>query len=438
MGEKDGKTKRFIGIRVKLILSMTALCIIPLSVIGFINLRVLPVVRRAGLSEEVSAIKSLTFFSAAAVIIIAIILAILISNSISSKIDKLQVAFKRAAKGDLLVRTEIKSMDEFGGLSEDFNEMLSHIRDLVKNLKTSSFVVFNIAEVMALMSNETSSSASEVALTVGQLAQGSLEQTQNIGRSAESMEILAANIDNIESLATEIENMSKETNLLSEDGLKVMEVLMEKTEKGNTQTKNVSAVVMDMNKSSEEIGLITNTINSIADQTNLLALNAAIEAARAGEAGRGFAVVAEEIRKLAEQSSAATKQIQDLINTIKSKSDLAAEAIGETRAAVSAQNESVVQSMKLFESISESIKKLLGEVTGTRAAINETKKKKDDIISRMQSIAAVSEEASASTEEVAAATEEVSATISEFINAAGQLKEVSDSLETEISKFKLE
>ena len=438
MAERESKIKRFSGIRAKLISAMIAVGIIPLAVIGFVNLKVLPIVNKAGLSEEVSAIKSLTFFSAAIVLILAMVLAIVISKSISSNIDKLQTAFKSAAKGDLLVRTEIKSKDEFGELSEDFNEMISHIGDLVKNLKTSSFVVFNIAEVMALMSNETSSAASEVALTVSQLAQGSLEQTQNIGRSAESMEILAANIDNIESLSTEIETMSKETNLLSEDGLKVMEVLMKKTEEGNTQTENVSAVVMDMNKSSEEIGLITNTINSIADQTNLLALNAAIEAARAGEAGRGFAVVAEEIRKLAEQSSVATKQIQELINTIKSKSDLAAAAIGETKVAVSAQNESVIQSMKLFESISESIKKLLGEVTGTRAAINETKKKKEDIISRMQSISAVSEEASASTEEVAAATEEVSSTISEFINAASQLREVSDSLEAEINKFKLE
>ncbi|WP_139902619.1 methyl-accepting chemotaxis protein [Clostridium thermarum] len=435
MEKTKGKKNVPSRIRSKLVVSLLLISMIPLSVVVFINWKVMKIVNEAQLIEEAKSIRSLTLLSIGIVFILAVLFAVLMSKSIASNINKLQAAIKKAAKGDLLVRTEIKSKDEFGQLSDDFNEMISHFESLIKNLKTSSFVVFNIAEVMGMMSGEINTAASEAALTVTQLAQGSMEQAKDIGHSVESLGVLASNIDNIESLAATIENMSVEANKLSESGLKVMEVLLQKTKEGNIQTENVSSVVMDMNKSSEEIGLITNTINNIADQTNLLALNAAIEAARAGEAGKGFAVVAEEIRKLAEQSTVATKQIQELINMINAKSNLAAEAIGETKVAVEAQNQSVAESMRLFESISQAIRKLQNEIIGTRTAINETKQKKDEILVRMQNISAVAEESSASAEEVAAATEEVSATIGEFANAAGQLKEVSDSLEAEIGKF---
>jgi len=316
--------------------------------------------------------------------------------------------------------------------------MMSNIGSLIRSVKSSSSLIVNTSESIAATASETSAAVSEVALTVNQVAEGSSDQALEIGHSVDSMDVLAANIDHIEALAETVENMSVETNSLSENGLKVMEVLMEKTKIGNIQTENVSSVVIDMNKSSEEIGQITDTINSIADQTNLLALNAAIEAARAGEAGKGFSVVADEIRKLAEQSSTATSQIQELIAAIKSKSSMAVTAIGETKIAVAAQNESVNQSVKIFESISKAIKTLLGETTEIKSSINETKLKKEDVISRMQNISAVSEESSASTEEVSASTQEISAAINEFSNSANQLKDLAEDLEAKVEEFKLD
>ena len=402
------------------------------------NWKVIATINKSELLEDTNSIKNLIIISIGVVSLLAVFISILISNSIATNTYKLQTAFRKAAGGDLLVRTEIKTKDEFGLLAKDFNEMISNIGGLIRSLKSSSNVIMNASEAITVMSNQTSSAVNEVALTVNQVAEGSQEQAQDIGLSVDSMDNLASNIDDIESLAAKVESMSKETSILSESGLKFMELLMIKTEEGNIQTENVSSVVIDMNKSSEEIGLITDTINSIADQTNLLALNAAIEAARAGEAGKGFTVVAEEIRKLAEQSSTATKQIQELINKIKNKSSLAVAAISETKVAVSAQSESVNQSMKIFKNISESIKMLLDEITGIKSAVDETKQKKDDIIIKMQNISAVAEESSASTEEVSAAIEEVSATINEFINAANKLKELSDTLEIEIGRFKLE
>ena len=403
-----------------------------------VNWKIIATINKSELLEDTNSIKNLVVISIGVVFILAVFIALLISNSIASNARKLQTAFRRAAGGDLQVRTEIKTKDELGILSKDFNEMISNIGALIRSLKSSSEVIMNASEAINAMSNQSSSAVNEVALTVNQVAEGSQEQAQDIGLSVDSMDNLALNIDDIESLAAKVESMSKDTNILSESGLKFMELLMIKTQEGNMQTENVSSVVMDMNKSSEEIGLITDTINSIADQTNLLALNAAIEAARAGEAGRGFTVVAEEIRKLAEQSSIATKQIQDLITKIKNKSSLAVAAISETKVAVSAQSESVNESMKIFKNISESIKTLLDEITGIKSAIDETKQKKDDIIIKMQNISAVAEESSASTEEVSAAIEEVSATIAEFINAASKLKELSDNLEVEIGRFKLD
>lgn len=399
--------------------------------------KVIATINKSELLSDTNSIRNLTVSATIIAFIIAVILAVIISKSISENIYKLKVAFGKAAQGDLSIRTDMKTRDEFGALSNDFNEMIKNIGKLIESVKNSSVTIMNASEEIAAMSTETGTAVSEVALTVNQVAQGSSAQTLEINEGVDAIEILARNIDNIETLSVRISNKSEETNSLSDDGMKVMHELMDKTNLGNKHTENASSVILDMNKASDEIGLITDTINSIADQTNLLALNAAIEAARAGESGRGFTVVAEEIRKLAEQSSGATKQIQELIGKIKLKSNLAVTAISETRVVVKDQSESVSQSMKIFEDISESIKILSQQTANISTAIIEAKQKKEEIVGKMQNISAVSEEASASTEEVSAATEEITASMNEFGGSAQQLRDLAEKLEEEISKFNL-
>lgn len=177
--------------------------------------------------------------------------------------------------------------------------------------------------------------------------------------------------------------ISNDINKLSENSLKVMAILTTKTEEANRSTVEVTNVMDDMDKSTEEISLITDAINSIAEQTKLLSLNAAIEAARAGEAGRGFSVVADEIRKLVEHSTFATKQIQDLIEKIRDKSQLAVSSIHNTKAVVEEQTGAVSQTRDIFSKILESIESLMSESREIQGSIAEANRNKDDSISRI-------------------------------------------------------
>lgn len=389
------------------------------------------------LTKNTSVILNMTLLVTVVVGIIAIVVAILISTSISKKLNVLMKTFEQAADGDLTVGVDFKSKDEFAELGSHFNMMMMKIGELILNVKSSADVIFKTSDTINRMATETSSAINEVALTIDQVAQGASETSQDIQTGVDSLDVLASQIDEIESLAKDMIALSEQSNGLGQEGLKAMGLLTEATEKTNKSTGVIGEVVSDMDSTTSQIGLITDTINNIAAQTNLLALNAAIEAARAGEAGRGFSVVADEIRKLAEQSTSATKQIQVLIEAIKNKSSMAVRSMEESKATVVEQNKAVTNTKDIFNKILESVMKMVKEIELIQSSVVETNKGKQDIVSRMQNISAVSEESSASAEEVSATTQEVTAAMHEFANSSVQLKELSGELEQQINKFKL-
>jgi methyl-accepting chemotaxis protein len=378
------------------------------------------------LLADTNIIKNLTLISILVIGILAIFISVLVSNSITKHLFNLKELLEKASDGDLSVKVNINSKDEFEELGNNFNYMLDNINLLVKNVKNSVDTIAQTSGTINVMSNNASKAMNEVALTIDQVAQGTTSQAQDISEGAEAINNLAEKIDNVGNLANEIGTISRDTNNLSEDGLKIMTILTAKTEEANISTNEVTNVIDNMDKSTAEIGLITNTINSIAEQTNLLALNAAIEAARAGES-----------RKLAEQSTYATKQIQSLIEEIKQKSQLAVKSIYNAKLVVTEQTSAVNETKDIFSKILHSVDLLLKKINEIQFSIIDTNKNKDDIVNRIQSISAVSEENSAITEEVSSSTEEVNAVMNEFNHSAFELKEVANQLEDKINNIKL-
>ena len=216
-----------------------------------------------------------------------------------------------------------------------------------------------------------------------------------------------------------------------------MEELLKSTESNKNISAEIKEAIDNTQISVDEIKTAGEMIRSIAEQTNLLALNAAIEAARAGEAGRGFAVVAEEIRKLAENSSQFTENINKSVNELLKRTAYAVEKISESADIVTNQANNVDEVEVRFKGISDAITELksaMDEIIVSNKRIDEAQEMLSGI---MENTAALSKENSAATEEISEATEEQAKTFEEIKNESHALMELSMELDEVIQKFKL-
>ncbi len=234
-------------------------------------------------------------------------------NYLESNVDLLLEKMEAFAQGDLGVKVNSDSNDNIGKLLRGFNFSVQNISDLVRTLKQS---ITNISEMTDRLTS-----------TVHQLASGSQEQSAQIFDVAGAIEEMTNTIQSTSQSANMAANNSKKAGELALKGGNIISQTVEGMNKIANVVAKAETTIKALGNSSQQIGEIIQVINDIADQTNLLALNAAIEAARAGEQGRGFAVVADEVRKLAERTTKATKEIATMIKTIQKDTEFAVESI---------------------------------------------------------------------------------------------------------------
>lgn len=198
---------------------------------------------------------------------------------------------------------------------------------------------------------------------------------------------------------------------------------------------NLTHIIDGLSRRVEEIGTIVELISEISNQTNLLALNASIEAARAGEEGRGFAVVAAEVRKLAEQSSQAAKQIIDLVHAVQAESASAARSMETTSGTVAASSE-VIQSLgATFDGIKNAIGQSITDIGTVLASMKLAETGTVSIVKSMEEVSSIARQSAAGTQEVTAGTEEQLAAMEEVTASANNLTEMAQELQTLSSKF---
>lgn len=372
------------------------------------------------------------------------------------------------------------SKDELGQMASSFNDMLSKIQAaiesynearlslsrLIHDVSKGSSTVAETATNLAASSEQITATASEISAGSDQLATNASEvaviveelhaQVVEVGSSSERQANLVEEAANSLSEASrgiaQVDEAAKEMAISAESGNSAVTATVAAMERLKDQIEFSATKVQELDAAGQKIGDIVKTIDSIAAQTNLLALNAAIEAARAGEHGRGFAVVADEVRKLAEQSSLATKEIGSLIGNVRS-------TVQETVEAIQTTSNEAEDGVKRSTLAGEALKEILESADKVKSHADQVAKVTHEATASMENVALAardnlqaSQEMTEGTERVthaitnvAAISEEAAAGASEMTNGISEVSEsatnlsiLSSSLQEAVDKFKID
>lgn len=368
-------------------------------------------------------------------LLISIITIYFIANSMAKPLIQLKNGLNEFAKGNLNIQTNITSKDEIGEVSRHFNQMVAQMKELLTTINHSVGSIKESAESLSAVSEETNASSEEMAAAINEIATGASRSAEEAESAHQLSNQLSTRINEISEHTASMKNLSEKADEINQSGLVQIKNLRESFDVSKEFIASTENVVNELEEKIKKIETVMTTISDISTQTNLLSLNASIEAARAGEHGKGFAVVAEEVRKLAEQSVAATGEVQSTISDIQSGAALAVDSMGKTKENFNSQTNVVEHTETSFISISDLVEDMKDSILFINQEMDEISKDKEDVVLSIQSMAAMSEQAAASCEEVSASTDEQVHAIQSVALSAEQLTELSNDLSDVVSKF---
>jgi len=348
--------------------------------------------------DEMAAVVRFGMILKTTILLVSVALGLLISGAVMGRIQtslrEVSEGMERMVAGDFTRGVEVRSEDELGRMAKDFNAMLARFQDLFGRLRKASLKV-------AEGSTELSATAGEVSRATGEIAQFAEGQRLASELTATAMTEFAASIqqvgENVRRSQTRTETMVKAAT------------------EGAKQGEATVLAMQAIRQATQEMVKAVKVIQDLARQTNLLALNAAIESAKAGTHGKGFAVVAEEVRKLAEHSAGAAKQIGDLINQTE---------------------EAMVEGIRTVEATDATIRTIQENITAVVSAAHEIGAATEEQGRTSDEVARQVEQSAQSTERSAAASNELAHTVEEVNHTADHLSRIAEELSASLAQFK--
>ncbi len=376
----------------------------------------------------------------AAAYIICSSISILLSNSITKRIQRASSRIEVLAGGDLsgeIPAAKSGRKDEIDVIADAVSSLHTDLKKIVSSISEQTIQLNSSNNEFLDKFSNIVKNVGTINTSVEGIAVGSSTQAEETVSAREQVDNMADVIEQNSENSTTLENAVTRMTELSNQANETFAELIDMNEKTTKNILTVSEQTAATNDSAEKIKDAIQMIQNIAEQTNLLSLNASIEAARAGEAGRGFAVVAEEIRQLAESSSCSAHEIENVIRELLENAGISVQRMEEVRQDADSQKQMLNQTKVSFQ-------ELIAEVDAVSAASNniyqQTKRlteQKDTIHSVIEQLSSISEQNASSTQVTSASMQTLSDTIEDCRNETTILAELSDNLQRQTSHFKL-
>ncbi|ANS73802.1 hypothetical protein AWM70_03790 [Paenibacillus yonginensis] len=364
-------------------------------------------------------------------------MALLIIRLITRPLEGLENLMAKAAGGDLTVKGTYLYRDEPGKLTQSFNKMADSLRSLVIEVNEKSSMLASSSEELLAVSEQTASSTENISRQIQEISEGTDSQARGSAEVSRTMQEMTKGISRIAESTGDLVETSRQSENNAITGHEFVTQAMRQMEQIHESVVHLAEAVEELNRKSENIGEITNTINDIAAQTSLLSLNAAIEAARAGEEGRGFAVVAAEVRKLAEQTGQSAGNVSELIGEIQRDTSSLYRTMEDSRQYAQSGQSVMKDVSHNFDNILQNIRELSEQLQEVSAVTEQMSAASEEVLASAETSAEIADNAKGLSQNVAAAAQEQLGSVEEVSGSAGHLSGLAQELKASIERFKV-